>query len=127
MTLNENHFDGGRNTTSGTRDAAEPILAETLNEKSDTVTVAAALAAGLALKQDSLFVSAEQTGTGNEEDVTHGLVDADGAAVVPTHVLIVPSYVPAGENWAPAQGAHDDADVKINVTVDQKFFVVALP
>lgn len=74
-------------------------------------------AAGLAMS-----VSAEQTATGSAQDVAHGL------GVVPSAVVVIPtehSGTPDTGAFDIAEGAHDATNVKVTITADVKFKVLA--
>lgn len=75
---------------------------------------AAAVTAGKA----AVFVSTEQTGTGSAQNVAHGL------GAIPTLVLVAVTESD-GEAFDVAEGAHDDTNVKVTVTADVKFKVLA--
>lgn len=70
----------------------------------------------------AVFISTEQTGTGAEQDIAHGL----GAA--PTGgVIIMPTELPAdlAAGYDAALGVHDATNVKATVTTGVKFMVLA--
>jgi hypothetical protein len=66
-----------------------------------------------------VFVSTEQTGTGAEQDIAHGL------GAVPTKVFAAAQNVGAAEAYALAYGTHDATNVKMTVTADVEFIVFA--
>lgn len=69
-----------------------------------------------------LFISTEQTATGSEQDVAHGL------GYVPTKVLVCITELPdavAETGFDIAEGTHDATNVKITATATIKFKVFA--
>ncbi len=65
------------------------------------------------------FQSTEQTGTGSEQSIPHGL------GVVPKVVIITFSSIPAeGANYKYTKGS---ANVKVTATKGAKYFVTAMP
>lgn len=67
----------------------------------------------------AMFVSAEQTGTGSEQDVAHGF------SAAPSLVFAVPSDITGGA-YVVAYGTHDATNVKVTVTSGEKFRIVAI-
>lgn len=83
-------------------------------------------AASITKAKIDIFASAEQTGTGAEQDIAHGL------AGVPTLVIVAAT---AGDDGAGSpgiqmpvlvEGAHDGTNVKVTCTAGAKYKVVAL-
>jgi len=114
MTLELDYFEGQQNLEPGTRRGSDKILPEILNDIE---------ASGIALPVDTdtqraVFQSAELTGTGASQDVAHGL------GVVPSAVLV---SVTDDNNAAftIAEGVHDATNVKVTVTLNAKFKVLA--
>ncbi len=70
----------------------------------------------------SVFVSAEQTGTGSAQNIAHGL------GVVPALVLVAPTdLTPATVgSYAAVEGTHDTVNVVVTVTSGKKFKVLAI-
>ncbi len=68
-----------------------------------------------------VFISTEQTGTGLEEDIPHGL------GATPAFVFIALTDFGAADSPAVAEGTHDGTNVKVTVaSATVKFKVVAL-
>ena len=65
-----------------------------------------------------IFQSTEQTGTGSEQDIAHGL------GVVPSVVLTSLTELVGSDDVA--QGAHDATNVKITATSGTKYIVTAI-
>jgi len=76
------------------------------------------------------FKSTEQTGDGTEQDIPHGLLDADFNARVPLLVWTELSSINAdfAGNVSIVQGTHDATNIKITATndADFKYFVYAI-
>lgn len=74
-------------------------------------------------KAFDIFVSAEQTADGTEQDIAHGLLDADFAARTPTIVWTEITSIPAdfAGNLTLVQGTHDATNIKITGTNDADF------
>jgi len=76
------------------------------------------------------FKSTEQTGDGTEQDIVHGLLDADFAARVPLLVWTELTSIPAdvAGNLTIVQGTHDATNIKITATndADMKYIVYAI-
>jgi len=76
------------------------------------------------------FKSAEQVGDGTEQDIAHGLVDADFVARVPLLVWTEISSIPTdfAGNVTIAQGTHDATNIKVTAhnDADFKYFVYAI-
>lgn len=102
--LDPRHFHGQRNMTEGLRSGSDKILTELLN-----------------LKQGKPFVSAEQTGTGAEQSLAHGLEKA------PSAVLAIITDNTATPGFTVAEGTHTATETKFTVTADVKYKVLALP
>lgn len=64
------------------------------------------------------FLSAEQTGSGAQQDVAHGF------GVAPALAFAIPSDLTGGV-YAVSYGAHDGANVKVTVTTGEKYRIVA--
>jgi hypothetical protein len=83
----------------------------------------AKIAAGVVTKaKTAMFVSTEQTGTGAAQDVAHGL------GAVPSAVLVCVTEHPGTPDTGAfdvAEGAHDGTNVKVTVTLNVKFKVMA--
>jgi len=68
------------------------------------------------------FLSAEQTGTGAEQSIAHGL------GVTPSLVLIIITGSPTTyAALTVTEGVHDATNVKVTVTTDWKYKVFAMP
>lgn len=71
------------------------------------------------------YVSAQRTGNGQEESITHGL------GVVPSDVVVqveeLPAHNPAGAVTLFAMGTHTATAVKVNVLSGAKYRVRAQP
>lgn len=69
------------------------------------------------------FISAEQTADGTEQDIAHGLLDADFAARTPTVVIPFITSIPAdfAGNLTLVQGTHDGTNIKVTGTNDADF------
>jgi len=69
------------------------------------------------------FKSAEQTGTGSEQDIAHGLKDADGNGRTPLLVWteITSLNADAAGNVTIVQGTHDTTNVKVTAENDADF------
>lgn len=78
-----------------------------------TATTANSIAAA------SIFKSTEQTGTGSEQDIAHGL------GSTPTLVFIIPTEF-GGDGADYAEGTHDATNCKATVTSGAKFKIVAI-
>jgi len=76
-------------------------------------------AANPTLTTDNVFVSTEQTGTGAEQDVAHGL------GGTPAKVFAALTET-AGAGSDIAHGTHDGTNCKFTVTADDKFMVIAI-
>ena len=88
------------------------LAVETAELADDAVTAAKAV----------IFVSTEQTATGSSQNVAHGL------GGTPTAVLIVPTSHPGTPDTGAfdiAEGAHDETNVVVTVTVNVTFKVFA--
>ncbi len=69
-------------------------------------------------KMSSEFKSTEQTGTGAEQDIAHGL------GAVPTLVIVVPTKVnAAGDTFT--EGTHTATNVKVTAAAGAKYKVYA--
>lgn len=66
----------------------------------------------------NVFKSTEQTGTGSEQDIAHGL------GAVPGLVIVTPTSTPDAATFA--EGTHDGTNVKVTATSGAKFKVVAI-
>lgn len=88
----------------------------------DAVTAAKIAADAVGGSEVAVFVSTEQTGTGAEQNVAHGL------AAVPTFVAVYPTdTAPAITGvYTMTEGAHDATNVKVTVTSGKKFKVLAI-
>lgn len=105
--LSTKHFEGQQNLTQGSRNGSDKVLAELLNQKK------------------SVFISAEQTGTGSEQDIAHTLKDENGNAVAPSAVLLC---VTDDNNaaFALVQGTHTASVLKVTATASCKFQALAI-
>ncbi len=95
---------------------------ETLKIKDLNVTTGKLAASGVTFAKAAVFISTEQTGTGNPQNVAHGL------AAVPAGVLVVPTEHPGAPDTGAfdiAEGAHDGTNVVVTVTANVKFKVMA--
>jgi hypothetical protein len=70
-----------------------------------------------------IFESAEQTADGTEQDIAHGLLDADFAGRVPTFVWTEITSIPTAHAGpiTLVQGTHDATNCKITGTNDAGF------
>ena len=93
---------------------------ETAKIKDLNVTTGKLAAAGVTFAKAAMFVSTEQTGTGNPQNVAHGL------AGTPAAVVIAVTEDPAGTGFDVAEGAHDGTNVVVTVTLNVKFKVWAM-
>jgi len=69
------------------------------------------------------FVSTEQVGDGTEQDIAHGLLDADFVARVPLLVWTEITSIPTdfAGNTTIVQGTHDATNIKITAHNDADF------
>jgi len=76
------------------------------------------------------FKSTEQVGDGTEQDIVHGLLDADFVARVPLLVWTEISSLPTdfAGNVTIVQGTHDATNIKVTAhnDADFKYFVYAI-
>lgn len=110
--------DGGITLASGARAYAD-IISEATSAAGVTVDgclIKDGRAAALATA--GRFLSTEQTGTGSEQDIAHGL------ASTPTFVFVVPSDLTGGA-FTVAYGTHDGTNCKVTATSGEKYRVVA--
>lgn len=70
-------------------------------------------------KMKAPFFSAEQTGTGSEQDIAHSL------GATPTVVIAIPSNLTGGA-FVVSYGTHDGTNCKVTVTTGEKYKVLAL-
>lgn len=105
--LSKKYFEGQENITEGNRKGNDLILAELLNQKK------------------SVFISAEQTGTGADQNIAHDLVDEAGNAVVPSAVF---ASITDDNNaaFAIVEGTHTSSNIVMNVTLNAKYKVLAI-
>lgn len=68
----------------------------------------------------SYFKSTEQTGSGSEQDVAHGL------GRTPALVLVIPTSSSEATAYAFAEGTHDGTNAKVTATNGAKYIVLAL-
>lgn len=99
------------------------VITDTIAEKTSAagVTIDGCLikdGRAAALATAAMFLSAEVTGNGSEQDTAHGL----GAA--PSLVFVVPSELTGGA-FTVAYGTHDGTNTKTTVTAGEKYRVVA--
>ncbi|GEM_PF-1836793 len=92
---------------------------ETAKILNANVTTAKIADAAVTAAKAPVFVSTEQTGDGNPQNVAHGL------AAVPALVLISVTEDPAGTGFDVAEGSHDDTNVIATVTNNVKYKVLA--
>ena len=85
-----------------------------------TVTSADIKDATITSADIGIFVSAETTGTGSAQNVTHGL------AGTPTKVIISPTEFGASTAVDVAEGTHTATNVVVTVTSGVKFKVLAI-
>lgn len=73
-------------------------------------------------RQEGIFVSTEQTGTGGAQNIAHGL------GVVPTCVLVAPTDLNVATigQYTVTEGAHDATNVVVTVTLNKKYKVMAV-
>lgn len=85
-----------------------------------SVDAAAIAAASVGAAKVDFFKSTEQTGTGSEQDIAHGLSSTPG--------LVWWSLSEFADTLAVdfAEGAHDGTNLKVTVTSGAKFFIFAL-
>jgi len=68
----------------------------------------------------SYFKSSEQTGTGSEQSIAHGL------GRTPALVIVVPTENTTGNSMDLSEGIHDGTDVKVTAPATTKYVVYAL-
>lgn len=85
------------------------------------VTTAKVADGAVTFAKAKVFVSAEQTGTGSEQNVAHGL------GATPSAVFVAPTdTAPAtAGDYTVSEGTHDGTNVKVTVTTGKKFKVLA--
>lgn len=66
------------------------------------------------------FKSTEQTGTGSEQDIAHGL------GSTPSLVMVIPSLNKDGADCSFAEGTHGSVNIKVTATTGAKYYVVAI-
>ena len=72
------------------------------------------------------YASAEQTGTGSEQDLAHGLVDADFVARLPTFIFAAVTDGNSGTAGGIVEGTHDATNLKFTVPTGIKYKVFAI-
>jgi hypothetical protein len=104
--------------------AGSSIEADTINE---TTSAAGVTIDGVLLKDGvnrgtlhsgNVFLSSEQTGTGSEQSIAHGL------GAVPALVFVVASNLSGGP-YVISYGTHDGTNCKVTATTGEKYRVVA--
>jgi hypothetical protein len=72
------------------------------------------------------YAPAEQTGTGSEQDLAHGLLDADFVARLPTFIFAAVTDGNTGTAGGIVEGTHDATNLKFTVPTGIKYKVFAL-
>ena len=72
------------------------------------------------------YAPAEQTGSGSEQDLAHGLVDADFVARLPTFIFAAVTDGNSGTAGGIVEGTHDATNLKFTVPTGIKYKVFAL-
>lgn len=73
-----------------------------------------------------IYAPAEQTGTGSEQDLAHGLVDADYVARLPTFIFAAITDSNTGAAGGIVEGTHDATNLKFTVPSGIKYKVFAI-
>jgi len=99
----------------------DPSTIITSDVADGAVTTAKIASGAVTVAKMGVFKSSEQTGTGSEQSISHGLGVAPGLVIVyPTDT----SVATAGA-YVVAEGTHTTSVVKVTVTTGKKYIVVA--